>query len=297
MSGLAARLRRRPILVAPGVFDGLSAALAEAAGFEALYLSGASLAYTRLGMPDVGLVTASELVDALARIRERTELPILVDADTGFGNALNVQRTVRLLERAGASAVQIEDQAFPKRCGHLSGKSLIPTDEMVGKIRAALDARSSRELLIVARTDAIAVEGFECALARARAYAEAGADLLFVEAPRSREELAAVPQRLADGPPLVANMVEGGSTPPLSAAELEALGYAVVIFPGGLVRALAKTAQEFFLSLATHGSTTPFRDRMLDFQGLNALLGTSALLERARRYDPESGGSDPCSTP
>jgi 2-methylisocitrate lyase-like PEP mutase family enzyme len=297
MSGLAARLRRRPILVAPGVFDGLSAALAEAAGFEALYLSGASLAYTRLGMPDVGLVTASELVDALARIRERTELPILVDADTGFGNALNVQRTVRLFERAGASAVQIEDQAFPKRCGHLSGKSLIPTDEMVGKIRAALDARSSRELLIVARTDAIAVEGFECALARARAYAEAGADLLFVEALRSREELAAVPQRLADGPPLVANMVEGGATPPLSAAELEALGYAVVIFPGGLVRALAKTAQEFFLSLATHGSTTPFRDRMLDFQGLNAVLGTSALLERARRYDPESGGSDPCSTP
>jgi 2-methylisocitrate lyase-like PEP mutase family enzyme len=297
MSGLAARLRRRPILLAPGVFDGLSAALAEAAGFEALYLSGASLAYTRLGMPDVGLVTLSELADALARIRERTELPILVDADTGFGNALNVQRTVRLLERAGASAVQIEDQAFPKRCGHLSGKSLIPTDEMVGKIRAALDARSSRELLIVARTDAIAVEGFERALERARAYAEAGADLLFVEAPRSLDELAAVPRRFAGGPPLVANIVEGGSTPALDAAALEALGYAVVIFPGGLVRALAKTAQEFFLSLETHGSTTPFRDRMLDFQGLNALLGTSALLERARRYDPESGGSDPCSTP
>jgi len=297
MSGLAARLRRRPILLAPGVFDGLSAALAEAAGFEALYLSGASLAYTRLGMPDVGLVTQSELVDALARIRERTELPILVDADTGFGNALNVQRTVRLLERAGASAVQIEDQAFPKRCGHLSGKSLIPTNEMVGKIRAALDARSSRELLIVARTDAIAVEGFECALARARAYAEAGADLLFVEAPRSREELAAVPQRLADGPPLVANIVEGGSTPPLSAAELEALGYAVVIFPGGLVRALAKTAQEFFRCLETHGSTVPFRDRMLDFQGLNALLGTEALLARVRRNDPENGEGDRCSTP
>jgi len=297
MSGLAARLRRRPILLAPGVFDGLSAALAEAAGFEALYLSGASLAYTRLGMPDVGLVTQSELVDALARIRERTELPILVDADTGFGNALNVQRTIRLLERTGASAVQIEDQVTPKRCGHLAGKSLISTAEMVGKIRAALDARKSPEFLIVARTDAIAVEGFERALERARAYAEAGADLLFVEAPRSLEELAAVPQRLAGGPPLVANIVEGGSTPALDAAALERLGYAVVIFPGGLVRALAKTAQEFFRCLGAHGTTAPFRERMLDFPGLNALLGTEALLARARRYDPGNGEGDRCSTP
>lgn len=297
MSGFAARLRRRPILVAPGVFDGLSAALAEAAGFEALYLSGASLAYTRLGRPDVGLVTQSELVDALARIRERTELPILVDADTGFGNALNVQRTVRLLERAGASAIQIEDQVAPKRCGHLAGKSLVPTGEMVGKIRAALDARTSAELLIVARTDAIAVEGFEAALARARAYAEAGADVLFVEAPRSRDELATVPRRLAGGPPLLVNMVEGGRTPALAAEALEALGYAVVIFPGGLVRALAETAREFLASLKAHGTTAPFRERMLDFEGLNALLGTEALLARARRYDPEFGDGDRCSTP
>lgn len=297
MSGLAARLRRRPILIAPGVFDGLSAALAEAAGFEALYLSGASLAYTRLGLPDIGLVTQSELVDALGRIRERTALPILVDADTGFGNALNVQRTIRLLERTGASAVQIEDQVTPKRCGHLAGKSLIPTGEMVGKIRAALDARTSPDLLIVARTDAIAVEGFDRAIERARAYAEAGADLLFVEAPRSLDELSAVPRRLEGGPPLVANIVEGGSTPALDAAALEALGYAVVIFPGGLVRALAETARAFFASLKAHGTTAPFRERMLDFQGLNALLGTQALLARARRYDPESGESERCSTP
>lgn len=297
MSGFAARLRRRPILVAPGVFDGMSAALAEAAGFEALYLSGASLAYTRLGLPDVGLVTQSELVDALARIRERTELPVLVDADTGFGNALNVQRTIRLLERAGASAIQLEDQVAPKRCGHLAGKSLVSTGEMVGKLRAALDARTSADLLIVARTDAIAVEGFEAALDRARAYAEAGADLLFVEAPRSLDELAAVPQRLAGGPPLVANIVEGGSTPALDAAALEALGYAVVIFPGGLVRALAETAREFLASLKAHGTTAPFRERMLDFVGLNALLGTEALLARARRYDPENGDGDRCSTP
>lgn len=297
MTGLRARLGRRPILIAPGVFDGLSAALAETAGFEALYLSGASLAYTRLGLPDLGLVTAGELADALGRIRERTELPILVDADTGFGNALNVQRTVRQLERAGASAVQIEDQAMPKRCGHLAGKSLVSTGEMVGKIRAALDARTSPELLIVARTDAIAVEGFEAALERARAYAEAGADLLFVEAPRSALELAAIPARLAGGPPLIANMVEGGATPETTAETLEGLGYAVVIFPGGLVRALARTAREFFASLKAHGSTAPFRDRMLDFQGLNALLGTPALLERVRRYDPDNGEPDRCSTP
>lgn len=297
MSDLRARLGRPPILLAPGVFDGLSAALAEAAGFEAVYLSGASLAYTRLGLPDLGLVTASELADALARIRERIALPILVDADTGFGNALNVQRTVRQLERAGASAVQIEDQATPKRCGHLAGKALIPAAEMVGKIEAALDARASSELLIVARTDAIAVEGFEAALDRARAYAEAGADLLFVEAPRTAEELAAIPRRLAGGPPLIANIVEGGSTPPLAADALEALGYAVVIFPGALVRALARTAREFLACLKAHGSSAPFRERMLDFRGLNALLGTEALLERARRYDPESGGPPRCSSP
>lgn len=287
MNSLRDRARRKPILVVPGVFDALSAALAEAAGFEALYLSGASVAYTRLGLPDLGLVTASELVDVLAHIRERVSLPIVVDADTGFGNALNVQRTVRLLERAGASAVQLEDQLAPKRCGHLRGKVLVSTSEMIGKIHAALDARLSRETLVIARTDAIAVEGVEAALERARAYAEAGADILFVEAPRSRLELSHIAAALADGPPLIANMVEGGITPLLSAAELETLGYAIAIFPGGLVRALAQTAREFLESLKAHGTTEPFCRRMLDFVGLNALLGTENLLERARRYDPE----------
>lgn len=287
-----ARLARKPILVAPGVFDALGAALAEAAGFEAVYLSGASLAYTRLGRPDLGLLSVGELAEALLRIRERVDLPVIVDADTGFGNALNVQRTVRLLEGAGAAAIQIEDQVAPKRCGHLRGKALIATAEMVGKIRAALDARRDARTLIVARTDAIAVEGFEAALARASAYADAGADLLFVEAPRDAAELAAIPRRLGDRLPLLANMVEGGATPILSARELEALGYALVIFPGGLVRALARTARDFFASLAASGTTAPFRDRMLDFAGLNALLGTDALLEQAARYDPgEEGGA------
>ncbi len=287
MSDLRERLARKPILLVPGVFDALGAALAEAAGFEALYLSGASLAYTRLGLPDLGFLGASELAEAVARIRERVDRPLIVDADTGFGNALNVQRTVRLLEGAGAAAIQIEDQASPKRCGHLRGKVLISKAEMVGKIKAALDARRDARTLLVARTDAIAVEGLAAALERATAYAEAGADLLFVEAPRDREELAAVPRALAGCPPLLANMVEGGRTPLLSAAELEGLGYALVVFPGALVRALACTARAFFASLKEHGTTTPFRDRMLDFDGLNALLGTEALLERAARYDPE----------
>ena len=173
----------------------LSALLVEQAGFEAAYLSGASIAYTALGRPDLGLVSAEEVAGVVRRIRERVSLPLIVDADTGFGNALNVQRTMVTFEQAGASAIQLEDQQLPKRCGHLSGKSLITTEEMVGKVRAAADARRSEETLIIARTDAIAVEGFEAALERAEAYLAAGADLLFVEAPRSPEELQAIASR------------------------------------------------------------------------------------------------------
>jgi 2-methylisocitrate lyase-like PEP mutase family enzyme len=182
---LKRRLARGGVLLAPGVYDALTASLAAAAGFEALYLSGAAIAYTRLAQPDIGLVSMSEAADTLAHVCERVATPVIVDADTGYGNALNVQRTVRLFERAGAAAIQIEDQTFPKRCGHLADKSVIAAAEMAGKIRAATDARRSGETLIIARTDALAVEGFEAAIARARAYAEAGADVLFVEAPAS----------------------------------------------------------------------------------------------------------------
>ncbi len=178
--------------MAPGCYDALSALMIERAGFAAAYLSGASLAYTRLGRPDVGLVTFSELVDTVGLIRDRVALPLIVDADTGFGNALNVQRTVRLLARAGADALQLEDQATPKRCGHLRDKTLVAKGEMVGKLHAALDARPGDGVLIIARTDAIAVEGFEAALDRAEAYHEAGADILFIEAPTSTEQLEAV---------------------------------------------------------------------------------------------------------
>lgn len=272
-------------LTVPGIYDPLTALLARQAGFDCLYLSGASIAYTRLGRPDLGLVSVSEVADTLALIADRVDLPIIVDGDTGFGNAANVQRTVRQFERAGAAAIQIEDQAFPKRCGHLDGKVLVPIEEMAGKIRAACDARRSDGFLIVARTDAIAVEGFEPALERAERLVEAGADILFIEAPRDPAQMAAIASRFADRVPLVANMVEGGKTPLASAAELHERGFRVVIFPGGLVRAVLRQAQSYFQSLAQHGSNMPFRDRMADFDELNEAIGLPAMLAATAVYD------------
>jgi len=282
---LRARLSKRGIVLAPGVFDALSALLAEQAGFEALYLSGASIAYTRLGRPDIGLVTASEVENVVANVRERVAVPVIVDADTGFGNAINVQRTVRALERAGAAAIQLEDQSLPKRCGHLDGKTLVTADEMTGKIKAALDARQSAETLIVARTDAVAVEGLDAALERAERYAEAGADVLFVEALRSAEQMTAAVARLGPRAPLLANMVEGGKTPVLAAGELEALGFSIAIFPGGTARAVAFAMQEYLATLKRDGTTAAYRSRMLDFDGLNAALGTPEMLARGKRYE------------
>jgi len=281
---LRARLARPPILLAPGVYDPLTALIAEQTGFEALYVSGAAIAYTRLGRPDVGLVSMSEVVETVALIRDRVRAHLVVDADTGYGNALNVERAVRLLERAGANAIQIEDQDFPKRCGHLDDKVLIPAAEMVGKIQAAIDARTSSETVIIARTDAVAVEGFERALARAALYREAGADMLFIEAPRQRDELGRI-GTLGKATPLMANMVEGGKTPMLAASELETLGFAFAIFPGAIVRALAKAAEEFYGSLKAHGSTEPFRPRMFDFDALNRLIGTPDMLARGKQYE------------
>jgi 2-methylisocitrate lyase-like PEP mutase family enzyme len=286
MSSLRERLRQGDIIVAPGVYDGLSALVAAQAGFEALYLSGASIAYTRFGRSDIGLVSMTEVADTLGAIRERVETPIMVDADTGFGNALNVQRTVKLFERNGATAIQLEDQAAPKRCGHLDGKTLVSPAEMVGKIKAALDARRSEETLVVARTDAIAVEGFTPAMERAARYMEAGCDILFVEAPQSADEMRTITTRFGNRVPLMANMVEGGKTPLLSSAELAEIGYRFVIFPGGLTRALAHCMTAYFASLKQHGTTGPFRDRMLDFTALNALIGTPELLAQGRAYDP-----------
>jgi len=282
---LRQRLSRPPILIAPGIYDPLTALIAEQAGFEALYVSGAAIAYTRLGRPDIGLASMSEVVDTVALIRDRVSARLVVDADTGYGNALNVERTVRLLERAGANAIQIEDQDFPKRCGHLDDKTLVSAQEMVGKIKAATDARASRETLIIARTDAVAVEGFERAVARAELYREAGADVLFVEAPRQREELARIGALMGRSTPLMANMVEGGKTPLMPASDLQALGFAFVIFPGAIVRVLAKAAEEFYSSLKANGSTEPFRPRLFDFDSLNRLIGTPDMLARGKRYE------------
>lgn len=280
---LRSQLSKPPIVIAPGVYDPLTALIATRAGFRSLYISGAAIAYTRLGRPDIGLVSVTEVVETVSLIRDRVDADLIVDADTGYGNALNVERTVRLLERAGAQAIQIEDQGFPKRCGHLDDKTLVPAAEMAGKIKAAVDARMSANTLIIARTDAVAVEGFDRAVERALLYREAGADVLFVEAPKAREELAKIVQRLGHSVPLMANMVEGGKTAMLSASELEALGFALVIFPGGIVRTLAKTAGDYYASLAANGSTQPFRERMFDFGELNELLGTPEMIERGKR--------------
>jgi len=289
---LKSQLNGDHIAVAPGVFDAFGAILAEQAGFHAAYLSGASIAYTRFGRPDIGLVGMSEVAETLLAVTERTDMRVIVDADTGFGNALNVMRTVRLFESSGAAAIQLEDQTLPKRCGHLAGKSLVSAPEMVGKIKAALDARRNSDTLIIARTDAIAVEGFDTALDRAERYGEAGADVLFVEAPQSMAQIRAITDRFGGRVRLMANMVEGGKTPQMTASELGALGFSLAIFPGGMVRAIAKTMQAYLASLKTHGSNIQFSDRMLDFDGLNALLETHDMLALGARYDAENFEAD-----
>lgn len=271
-------------VLAPGVYDTLSALIAEQSGFDAVYLSGASIAYSQLAQSDVGLTTYSEVVETLARITDRVRCPVIVDGDTGFGNALNVQRTVKGFERAGAAMIQLEDQGFPKRCGHLAGKSVIPAGEMCGKLKAALDVRQSEDTLILARTDAVAVEGLDAALERAEQYLACGVDAIFVEALRSSEQLDAACSRFASRIPLLANMVEGGHTPVESADALAARGFQIVIFPGGTARAVAHTLQGYYASLRQHGTTAPWREKMLNFDQLNEVIGTPELMARATRY-------------
>ena len=284
-NSLREKLDNNKIILVPGIYDSFGALMAEKAGFEALYVSGASISYTKLGRPDLGFVSMSEVAAIVGNISERTSLPLIVDADTGFGNALNVQRTIKVFEKAGASAIQIEDQLLPKRCGHLDGKTLITGQEMCGKIKAALDSRVSSNTLIIARTDAIGVAGFESALDRAQMYYEAGADILFIEAFQDEMQIAEAMKNFGKKVPLLANMVEGGKTPLLSAPELEKLGFSIVIFPGGLVRAFARTAQEYFKSLYETGSTKAKIDEMYSFDELNQLLGTKEILEMGKTYE------------
>ena len=273
------------LLLAPGIYDALSGLIATQSGAKAVYLSGASLAYTRFGTSDIGLVSVSEVNDTIAAITDRIPTPIIVDGDTGFGNALNVQRTVRSFERSGADAIQLEDQSFPKKCGHLAGKKLISTNEMVGKIYAALDARSNEETLIIARTDARAVEGFSEAIDRAGAYKDAGADVLFVEAPQSLAEMRKICAEFSDQIPLLANMVEGGKTPILFADDLAALGYKIAIFPGGAVRAISHHMEAYYMGLMANGSNDSFSKKMHNFADLNDLIGTKELIKHGAKYE------------
>ena len=272
-------------VLAPGIYDALTGLIAAKAGAKAVYLSGASIAYTRFGRSDIGLVSVSEVHDTLAAITDRIDIPVIVDADTGFGNALNVQRTVRQFERVGASAIQLEDQSFPKRCGHLAGKTLVSKNEMVGKIKASLDTRKNENTLIVARTDARAVEGLDAALDRAAAYRDAGADILFIEAPQSLEEMKNITATFGNELPLLANMVEGGKTPIASATELEDIGYHLAIFPGGAVRAIAHHLNAYYSGLLRDGNNKKFSEKMYDFDGLNEVIGTKELLAQGIKYE------------
>ena len=272
-------------ILAPGIYDALTGLIAAKAGAEAVYLSGASIAYTRFGRSDIGLVSVSEVHDTLAAITDRIDIPVIVDADTGFGNALNVQRTVRQFERVGASAIQLEDQSFPKRCGHLAGKTLVSKNEMVGKIKASLDARKNENTVIIARTDARAVEGLDAAFDRAAAYKDAGADILFIEAPQSLEEMKNITATFGNELPLLANMVEGGKTPIASATELEDIGYHLAIFPGGAVRAIAHHLSEYYSGLLRDGNNKKFSEKMYDFDGLNEVIGTKELLAQGKKYE------------
>ena len=273
----------RRLYSVPGCWDGLTALLIERAGFPIAFLSGGALSMGRYGRPDMGLVTASEVAEAVAVIRDRIAIPLIVDADTGFGNALTLQRALRAFERAGASAVQIEDQGFPKRCGHMAGKTVVPLAESVGRIRAALDARQN--MLVIARTDALAVEGLDAAIDRAEAYLAAGADILFIEGPRTMDELERIAARFADRVPLVHNLVEGGVTPAADGATLETLGFAIALHPLLLMHGLVAQAPGWLETLARERTTIGLGDQLVQLSDMNALLGTPDLIALGKRYD------------
>ena len=260
---LRAKIERRDAIIVPGAGNALTARVIADQGFDAVYVTGAGIANSYLGVPDIGLVTMTELAGNVSAIAEITDLPLIVDIDTGFGNAINARRTVRVLERAGAAAVQIEDQVFPKKCGHFSGKAVIPLDEAVAKVRAAVDAREDDNLIIIARTDARATNGLEAALERAEAFVEAGADMTFVEAPTSMEEMRAITERLSV--PQVANMVVGGDTPLTSRADLAKLGFSVVLYANAPLQAAMRAMSDVLRVLKADGDVNAIVDSLADF--------------------------------
>jgi 2-methylisocitrate lyase-like PEP mutase family enzyme len=272
---------RRVLGSAPGCWDGLTALMIEQAGFGAAFLTGGGLSMAKLGRPDMGLVTMSELVETVAVIRDRVALPLIVDGDTGFGNAINMARTVRMVERAGASAIQIEDQGFPKRCGHMAGKTVIPLAEAVGKVKAALDART--DMLVIARTDAVGVEGLASAIDRAEAYLGAGADMIFIEGPRSLADTQAVADRFAARVPLVHNLVEGGVSATDSGAVLDKMGFALALHPLLLMHGFARYAPSWLAHLKAERSTAGMDIATL--ADMNRITGAAALIEQGHKYD------------
>lgn len=274
-------VKGREIVVAPGAFDGLSARLVERAGFPAVYATGGGIARS-MGYPDLGLLTMTEVVERVAGIVDQVGIPVIADADTGYGNVLNVRRTVREFERMGVAALHLEDQQFPKRCGHYANKSLIPLGEMVQKLRAARDAMRDQDLVLIARTDAIAVEGLERALARAVAYHEGGADMMFVEAPESVEQIEAIARRL--GVPKVISMFQGGRTPVVPLDRLEELGYRVVIIPSDLQRAAMRAMSDALAAIRSDGNTAALGERVAPFGEREAIVGTEAYLNLSERY-------------
>jgi 2-methylisocitrate lyase-like PEP mutase family enzyme len=280
-------LEDQGIVLAPGVYDGLSARLVHAAGFRAAYATGGGIARSMV-YPDLGLLAMSEVTDRLALIVEHAGVPVIADGDTGYGNALNVRRTVREFERAGVAALHLEDQLFPKRCGHYDDKGLIPTAEMGQKLRAARDAARDPDLVIIARTDAIAVEGLDAAIERAHAYAAAGADVLFVEAPVDEAQVETIARSLPY--PTLINMFEGGKTPLVPLARLEALGYRIVIVPSDLQRAAIRAMQDALAVMRRDGNTHAVADRMATFAEREALVGTREYLELDRRYGTSREG-------
>jgi len=281
------RIKEERIIVAPGVYDSFTAKLAEHVGFEALYVTGAGVAASLLGAPDIGLVTMTEQLEQTRRIASATDLPIICDADTGYGNALNVIRTVREFEKAGVCAIHLEDQLMPKKCGHLEGKKLVSTAEMVNKLKAALDTRTDGNFLIIARTDSRAILGLQDAIDRGLKYAETGADMIFIEAPESIDELARIGNSFRQVPLLV-NRGGGGKTPPLSASNLQAMGYRVVIFPGDIQKAAGKAALKVLNTLKDRGNVDTLQDMMLSFDQRFQILGIEDFRKLERLYSEEA---------
>jgi len=282
------RLLASPGLIAvPGVPDALFARIVAQSDFPAVYMTGAGTTAVRLGMPDIGLLTMTEMVDNAGRIVDACGLPLIADADNGYGGPLNVYRTIRAYEKAGAAAVHIEDQIFPKRCGHMAGKQLVGAADMVAKVKAAVDARTDPDFVVIARTDAIAVEGFEAALDRAGQYRAAGADVLFVEAPTGLDQLRAIP-KASDAPQLY-NMASSGKTPFLAMREIEQLGFKIVIYPNWMLFGAIRAAQRVLVHLKETGSVKDLRESAVSFQEFFDLLGMQEMARLESRYVSDEG--------